>query len=290
MMPIRRDLKFFLPADKISDWHGGGKHLSAFMNSLSMLFPVGERFFMDAVRNYRDEITDPELKKAVTAFIGQEAMHGREHEEYNEALFATSPSAAQMEKRVAILLKAIEDYLPNSMALSATIALEHFTAIMADTLLKNPEILENADPRFAKIWNWHALEETEHKAVAYDVWATVMGNSPIRYGERGLGLLVATAILWPVVGVTFLGVLREQKELTNIKGWRSFSRFMVGEIGFMRKLVFPWMDYFKPGFHPWDHDNRHFLTQLDTLVADVEGYEAPAKAKTKVKAKLKKAA
>ncbi len=289
MMPTRRDLKFFLPADKISDWHGDGKAVSAFLNSLSMLFPVGERFFMDSVRNYRDEITDPELQKAVTAFIGQEAMHGREHEEYNDALFATSPSAARMERFVAALLGFGQKRLPKSTQLSITIALEHFTAIMADGLLKDPRILEKADSRFAKIWNWHALEETEHKAVAYDVWATVMGKSPLRYAERAGGLLGATAILWPVVGITYLNILREQGELTNSKGWRTLFRFTFGEIGYFRRMALNWAEYFKPGFHPWDQDNRHFLTQIDELVAEVDNYAPPA-TKIKAKAKVKKAA
>ncbi len=276
MLPIRRDLKFKLPADKINDWHGDSVHVAHFLNSLSMLFPVGERFFMDSVRNYRDQITDPELKKAVTAFIGQEAMHGREHQEYNEALFAVAPSAAQMERFVAGLLKAVQKYTPKSAQLSATIALEHYTAIMADGLLKDPRILENADPQFRNIWNWHALEETEHKAVAFDVYKTVMSSrNPLRYMERTMGLVIATLILWPVVGVTYVRILREQGRLGDGKGWRQLFRFTFGEIGFFRKLMLPWLDYFKPGFHPWDHDNRHFLTMIDELVEEVSHYGEP---------------
>ena len=275
MLPIRRDLKFKLPAEKINDWHGDGKHISAFLNSLSMLFPVGERFFMDAVRNYRDQITDPDLKKEITAFIGQEAMHGREHQEYNDALFANSPSAAKMERFVAALLKGLQDYTPHSMQLSATIALEHYTAIMAHGLLNDPRLLANADERFQKIWNWHALEETEHKAVAFDVYKTVMGKrNPLRYTERAVGLILATVILWPIVGVTYLNILREQEVLTDGKGWRQFFRFTFGEIGFFRRLIGQYFDYFKPGFHPWDHDNKHFLEQIEALVDDVEGYGA----------------
>ena len=283
MMPTRRDLKFHLPAEKIEDWHGDGKHISAFLNSLSLLFPVGERFFMDSVRNYRDRIEDPELKKAVTAFIGQEAMHGREHEEYNEALFATSPSAERMERFVAGLLSFGQKSLPKSTQLGITIALEHFTAIMADGLLSDDRILEKADTRFQKIWNWHALEETEHKAVAFDVWATVMGKNPIRYSERAGTLLLATALLWPIVGITYVNILREQGELTNVKGWRQFLRFTFGEIGYFRKMALNWAEYFKPGFHPWDQDNSHFLAQIDALVAEVDDFEAPVKAKAKAK-------
>lgn len=275
MLPIRRDLKFKLPANKINDWHPDGPHVAHFLNSLSILFPVGERFFMDSVRNYRDQITDPELKKAVTAFIGQEAMHGREHQEYNEALFAVAPSAERMERFVLGLLNAIQKYTPKSLQLSATIALEHYTAIMAHGLLNDDRILQGADPHFTNIWNWHALEETEHKAVAFDVWATVMHRrNPLRYLERTGGLLLATAILWPVVAVTYLGILRKQGLLADRKGWGRLFRITLGEVGFFRKLTFPWLDYFKPGFHPWDHNNRHFLERIDELVKEVDSYAA----------------
>ncbi|MCA3859791.1 MAG: metal-dependent hydrolase, partial [Burkholderia sp.] len=83
MMPVRRDIRFALPPERARDWHVQGVPVTHFMNALSLLFPAGERFFMDSVRNYRDQIEDPELKKQVIGFIGQEAMHTREHIEYN---------------------------------------------------------------------------------------------------------------------------------------------------------------------------------------------------------------
>ena len=91
-MPTLRNLRFNLDPQKIATWNKGSIHLSQFMNSLSLFFPVGERFFIDSVRNYRDTVSDSELKKAVSAFIGQEAMHGREHDEYNGALFDRIPA------------------------------------------------------------------------------------------------------------------------------------------------------------------------------------------------------
>ncbi|MGB1580403.1 MAG: metal-dependent hydrolase, partial [Nevskiales bacterium] len=99
MLPIRRDLSFDLPAEKMTSWHPDGKHMSHFMNTLSIFFPVGERFFIDSVRYYRDKgiITDERLKKAITAFIGQEAMHGREHEEYNQAYADAGFEVKEME-------------------------------------------------------------------------------------------------------------------------------------------------------------------------------------------------
>ncbi|AXQ27759.1 metal-dependent hydrolase [Solimonas sp. K1W22B-7] len=270
ILPIRRDLHFKLPAEKISDWNDGSVHISQFMNTLSIVFPVGERFFIQSVRNYRDRITDPELKKAVTAFIGQEAMHGREHEEYNEALFARVPAAARFERLIAAILGGVQRYTPKSAQLSATIALEHFTAILADGLLKQPEVLAKADPRFGALWYWHALEETEHKSVAFDVWESVMGRGPRAYVERAGGLVVATAVFWALIFPAYLAVLRSEGRLADARGWGQFLDHGFGRVGFLRKRIGAWFDYFRPGFHPWDEDNRHFLKGIEGFAAQVE--------------------
>jgi len=269
IIPTQRNLHFNVPAEQISSWNNNSMHLSHFLNSLSIFFPVGERFFIDSVRNYRDAVTDPELKQAMKAFIGQEAMHGREHEQYNEALFRRVPAARAMEKMVDGLLRLVQK-LPKSSQLSTTIALEHFTAILADALLNEPRILENAEPHYARLWIWHALEETEHKAVAFDVWLTVRGRGPVAYLQRSMGLIAATIIFWAIAIPFYLRILGHEKQLSNIRGWRTILRYAFGEIGVLRKLVGPWADYFRPSFHPWDHDNRHQLARLESLTNELE--------------------
>ena len=117
MLPIRRDFRFNLGSRDVLNWHERGPYVTHFFNTLSVFFPVGERFFMHAVRHYRDQITDPELKQAVTAFIGQETMHGREHEAYNEAVSAAGMPVEAMEARVDRLLEYIKANRPKSMQL-----------------------------------------------------------------------------------------------------------------------------------------------------------------------------
>ena len=58
-----------------SDWHGGSAFRTAWFNAMSMLFPLGEKFFIDSVRVYEDQIDDPRLLKEIIAFQGQEAIH-----------------------------------------------------------------------------------------------------------------------------------------------------------------------------------------------------------------------
>ncbi|MCD6059835.1 MAG: hypothetical protein K0S16_146 [Moraxellaceae bacterium] len=267
LLPIRRDLRFHLPAEHIGDWHfAAGPVFTAFLNTFSIVLPVGERFFIDSVRAYRDQVTDPELKKAITAFIGQEAMHGREHEEYNDALFARAPVAPKFERFVKGLLDRVTKHLGKEMSLSATIALEHFTALLADGVLREPRVSAGAEPHYAALWKWHALEETEHKAVAFDVWTAVMGKGPRAYALRCAGLALATVVFWGLVIPVFLQVLRTEGKLTDVKGWAKFFRYTFGDIGLLRIQLANYADYFRPGFHPWDHDNREYLKQIDEFL------------------------
>lgn len=279
VMPVRRDLSFDVPAERVHDWVGNeGVQFTHLMNTMSLVIPVGERFFIDAVRHYRDQIQDPELKKAATAFIGQEAMHGREHDDYNAKMFARLPSAAVFEKRVKKLLDLFQNHTPPSMRLSGTIALEHLTAIMADGLLKEPTFAKISEPAYYALWRWHALEETEHKGVAYDVWEATQGRGAKAYAIRAFGLVLATTIFWAMVTPHFVNFVRQEGRLRDLKGWKSFWTMAFGEVGFLRKMVRPWFDYFRPDFHPWDDDNSHYLQGIEQFSAPYARRQMPLKA------------
>lgn len=269
ILPTRRNLHFKLDASKALDWHHDGRNVSLFLNTLSLFFPVGERFFIDSVRHYRDRIQDPELKKAVAAFIGQEAMHGREHDEYNQHVAEAGVPIEAQERFVGALLKRLQQTTPAAFQLANTVALEHLTAILADGLLSLPELMEDSDAGYRALWNWHALEETEHKAVAFDVYQRVVGEDTRlgAYALRSASLVLATAVFFALFLPFYVNNVRVSGGLFDGKGWRAVLRHSLGKRGIFRYSAGAWLDWFKPGFHPWDHDNREFLDQFDTLVA-----------------------
>jgi hypothetical protein len=274
--PIQRNLKFHLPENTVSQWNSAGVHVSQFFNTMSLFFPEGERFFINSVRHYRDRIIEPELLAAVRAFIGQEAMHGREHDEYNQAMINEGFPVDKMEAQVTTLLNLIRENSPPAFQLAITIALEHLTAILADTLLANPELLDKSDPNFTALWTWHALEETEHKAVAYDVFEKVIGTSVQSYLLRTGTLVLATSIFFALCYTYYYQILRTSNEHRNLRGWWQAFKFQWLKPGAMRKAIPAWLDYFRPGFHPWDQDNRGYLQQIDVLIEKVNTF-APAK-------------
>ena len=200
-------------------------------------------------------------------------MHGREHEEYNDLLAQAGFPIPRMEGRVNSVLEWGKKKLPAISLLSATIALEHFTAIMADRLLRKPEMIASADPRMVALWRWHALEETEHKAVAFDVYRSVRKPSAKNYITRSSGLLIATVIFLGFAHAYQRELVNADKTIGRWDGMGNYLRFMLGKGGFVRDMAGPWFDYLKPGFHPWDHDNRHFLAELEKLIAETKSFD-----------------
>src|SRR3954465_12979490 len=149
-------------------WHGGRVEATAIYNALSTTFPAGEAFFVESVGKFRDGAPS-RLAEEIKAFTTQEAIHSREHDAFNKraalAGYDLSTLEAQVERRLSITRQR-----PPVVNRAATMALEHFTAILAHQLLANPQHLARADPEAAELWRWHACEEIEHKGVAYDTW------------------------------------------------------------------------------------------------------------------------
>lgn len=278
--PIRRNLKFLLPHDKATNWNPGGLHITQFYNALSIFFPAGERFFIQSVRNYRDEITDPRLKEQISAFIGQEGFHTREHEDYNRALVEAGLPVEALDQVVVDVLETVKK-LPRSLQLAATVALEHLTAVLGDTLLRDPELLAGCDPHFAAIWRWHAIEETEHKAVCYDAYEQLFGRGAAAYAQRSLAFVLANVIFWSLYVPFLLTLVRKSGGLADLRGWAGLGNFLLGKPGILRRVVPEWMDFFRPGFHPWMHDNRQHLAEAEALMAEVARFHEEAAAQAR---------
>src|SRR5207248_3464639 len=155
--------------------------LSHVAAGLSAVFPDGEDFFVRSVRHFRDQVTDPELKRQVAGFIGQEAMHGRQHRAFNDRLDELGYPVKRFERLTKKGLAIRERVLPATSNLAATAALEHFTATLAELVLSDEETrgLFGHDA-VRDLFLWHALEESEHKAVAFDVYKAVGGSERMR--------------------------------------------------------------------------------------------------------------
>lgn len=242
-IPTRRNLEFKTNKSTVLNWNKNGKSISTFLNTMSLFFPVGERFFIDSVRNYR-HLAGGDLEKAIKAFIGQEAMHGREHDAFNESLAEAGVSVKFLEDRVVDLLEIARKF-PKKTQLEITVALEHFTAILAKEVLDDPSIVDGYDKELQEMWKWHALEEDEHKAVAYDLYE-LTGNV---FLTRSITMISATLIFLGMLTLYYVIVSYQSKTLT-LKETLRLVNFLFGKPGVFRKIVIPYLKFYKKDFHP----------------------------------------
>jgi len=254
-----RNITFDLPAELPRHWHSGDPYITSFFNGLSIMFPEGELFFVDSVRHFQSQITDPELREEVRAFCGQEGIHGREHRRYNELLAAQGYPVKLLEKMVDWGIW-LDRKAPAKYQLAVTAALEHFTAIFAELVLGEPRFFRDAHPAMQKLWTWHALEESEHKAVAYDVYQTV---------APGFGGYLRRIFAMAVCTVLFgLQIFIHESVLVNRDGmfWKLRARkkafgYLFREPGFLRRGMRHYFRYYRRDFHPWQRDSSDLVAR-----------------------------
>ena len=246
-------------------WCAGDPFRTALFNALSMSFPIGEQFFIDSVRNGFKALPpdqQPRFEAEVKGFIGQEATHRRLHALYN----------AHLEK-----LGLVNDWEPRARErlkmegadvrhwLGITAANEHFTAIFADWMLNNPDLLGDQDARLKTLWLWHSAEESEHKSTAFDLYQALGGSHEwrVKWMRR-----ITTVFLIDTLRQT-VNNLQRDGTLWQWRTWTSAASYLFGRRGLIRQTYRPWREYFRTDFHPSQQDSR---ASRDWLAGNRERY------------------
>ncbi len=266
-----RDRRFGRGAQTERWWNGGDPIATALYNALSATFPKGEAFFVESVHKFR-EGADPKLAAEIKAFVTQEVMHSREHVAFNKRAHEAGYDLSKLDAQVDYRLDLVRSRPPIA-SLAATMALEHFTAILAHELLADPRHLAGCDPESAALWRWHATEEIEHKGVAYDTWLHATRHWPRskRWKVKAKVMMLVTRNF--IVDRTrgSLELLR-QDGITGPSAWARLLWFAWVRPGMFRKVFAAWASFFMPGFHPWNHDDRALIAAEQKRLSEGAAY------------------
>ena len=264
-----RNLRFGRDEVRGRWWLGGDVVATAWHNSLSASFPAGEAFFIETVRRFRDSVP-AELTAQIDQFVKQEAHHTREHVAFNRQVTGAGYDIAAIDKRIADSLVQARTTHPVAQLL-VTVSLEHFTAIFAHAMLARAgQQFDGASAETRAMWIWHAIEEIEHKGVAFDTYMHITRS--LKPAKR-----------WAIRSLVFFRVSRNfianrvndalaLLAQDGITGWRAKARlwwYLLGTPGVLRQVALPWASYFRPGFHPWDHDDRALIAAHETAPTPV---------------------
>lgn len=222
--------------------------MSHMLTALSSTFPIGEQFFVHSVRNVRDKVQDEKLQAQITAFIGQEAMHSKAHAEFNDAWRSDNYNLDRFQAWLARKNEYVKNLHPK-IQLAITCAFEHFTALLGGYILRHPEVLATLDEDAVKLWVWHAIEEIEHRAVAFDVYQAVYGDDKIRR-------MIMRSVTTGFASLTFYSATRlflqdKAKSLPKVGG-NVFGLYLLGKM--FIQLLPEYLSYFKADFHPSEID------------------------------------
>lgn len=222
--------------------------MSHVLTALSSTFPIGEQFFVHSVRNVRDKVTDQRLQAQIAAFIGQEAMHSKAHAEFNDAWRRDDYQLDNFQAWLARRDEFIRTVHPK-LQLAITCAFEHFTALLGGYILRHPELLSTLDEDAAKLWVWHAIEEIEHRAVAFDTYQAVYKDHKVR---RSVMRSVTTGF----ASLTFYSASRlfiqdYKKSVPKVSG-NLYGIFLITKM--FIQLVPEYLSYYKKDFHPSEID------------------------------------
>lgn len=254
-------------------WHGDDPVATAVYNALSATFPLGEAFFVEAVRNHRDG-ANARLSAEIAAFCSQEVLHSREHLAFNRRIVEAGYDIAPLEDQVRTRLAMLKAK-PPIVGLAATSAFEHFTAVVAHEILANPRHLAAAEPEIAALWRWHAVDEVEHKCVAYDTWlhATRDWSRFRRWTVKTKIILLLTRNYFPDRARGILELLR-QDGLTGPRVWMRLAWYAFGYPGIARHILQKWIRFILPGFHPSKVDDAHLVVTTESQSGAAERISA----------------
>jgi predicted metal-dependent hydrolase len=231
-------------------WLGGDPFKTRFFDAMSTMFPEGEKFFIQCVRDYSDRIADPGLKEAVKGFNYQEGQHSLVHRRFNDHLKTQGVDVDWLERLLRDAFKGLRGHLPKTMTLAQTAATEHLTAVMSHQFMARRALLADADPRLRAMYYWHAAEEIEHKGIAFDVLKEIAGGG---YFVRVLTMLWVTMAFtlhtFLIIGHMFRadGFSWHQRAGLWLRGlW-----WLYRPGGLILPLLPHYLAYYRPGFHPW---------------------------------------
>jgi predicted metal-dependent hydrolase len=214
-MTVRR-MQFRFPERLRGIWNPAHPEFSHIVNSGSLGMPYLEPYLIDTMRQARTKTSDPALIAEIDLYIGQEAAHFRQHQQFNKRLadlgYASVPQTE-------VVLKADYQAFARGRSFAFNLAyaegFEAMALVIGHMLISDRNYLfGDGEASVSSLILWHFVEEIEHKCATYDVFKALDG----RYLWRIYGLFFA---MGHIMGRTRQGYRALLIEDGLWRNWRS---------------------------------------------------------------------
>lgn len=270
---VRRNVELSYDANKsYSFYYEENPVVTSLFVVLSAMFPPGEMFFIESIRNVRNQIKDEKLLEDIRAFIAQEAFHSREHKTLNNHLIHSNyPEVIEIEAKTKARLDKLRK-LSTVEQVAATVVMEHYTATLARLLLTDQLIKQKTTQESRNLWEWHALEELEHKSVAFDVLNAIGGNSS---KNRKAALARVSKLIMPIMFEYWIKILKRKDirfSLKQLKDGVYLGFGGVNRLGILSKAFVDMLDVRDENFNPLHMQTEHLEAEFREKLFGQQGF------------------
>lgn len=246
-LTVRR-IRFEYPDNTEPVWTPLRPEFSCAANSVSLMMPTIEPYFVRSARCVLDQIEDPALARSAADYVAQEAEHHRQHVRFNRMLTERYRGVDRLDRTIRATYRRME----RSRSVRFNLAFATASETMAYSAARwaaehRQELFDRADDVAATLFLWHLAEEVEHKSVAFDLYHHRFGHES---GARRTHVVAALAAVVLVTLFVFIGttlLLAGARRLHHPMAWWRLTGWAVG-FGFelMTNLVVSVL----PGHHP----------------------------------------
>ena len=237
-------------------WCANDPAMTHYFTGLSTLFPEGESYFVRSVRALREHAKLNEaLDREISAFIGQEAMHSKEHHAFHISAQQHGMNPESLEKATGIVLKGLEKVFSKKWNLLVTVGLEHYTAVLVVSMMETVNEYMT-DKTIRDLWLWHSVEETEHKAVAFDLYEYLYGNGLNAYLPRVTIFTLSLILITGLSTIYQIVLMKRDKQLSNLKTWQNFFNFAAKQY---KTFIPKFFEYYRYDFHPNQTNEKNLV-------------------------------
>lgn len=269
MSILPRQFNMVIPEELSVYWYNNNALITGFFAALSVLLPDGERFLIQTLRESQAQIKDSDLQQQISGFIGQEAHHSQAHRTFNQAyiMFQVDLPAMEVDFKHRVLEPLATLSLAERLAFGA--AIEHFTAIFGEYVLKQSEALQNIPEVLRAFVLWHAIEELEHKSVVFDAFQYISQRDT---AIRRRMFIQAARVLVSSVYKYQTQFLKQSGYQPSWPVHKSSLSYFVGRQGLFSSNIKKLLDYLKEDFHPSQHDHQNLIKNWQTRYPEIGSY------------------
>lgn len=260
-LQVRKDTRFDFSTVDSAIHTEDNLYISHFFNALSLVAPLTEGLLIRAIRKAQPKLAHPALENDAQAFIGQEAIHTREHRAFNRRLqelgFDVSTTLERMEQdiRATEATKTLQEHL------AIVVTGEHAIYSLTRALLISSHQECQQQEAVKALFIWHALEEMEHQSVCDDIYKHLYGKG----AEHTLlfyRTLASTGNLLGRMVVTLMRDLLEQSRSPRKGELREFIRWLLRTPGMGTIAMKEIIGFFSPSFSHWKRleEDRKLIT------------------------------